>query len=601
MNILQKVYFKQNDICNLDDMYIRTSGKVLLEEDGGRTIYCLQKQAKIATNTYFNYFTSSKWLKYTKITNFFLELDAKGKFILKIIYSFLEDNDVKCDVVKVCNINNSKREKVVIKHDFKLDPFEGMYYFELEALENNSVFYDAMYLTDIDSLNEVHIGIVMCTYKREKFIKRNLGIIEGLSNDILSRLDMYIVDNAHTLSQELIINNNIHLIQNKNTGGAGGFTRGIIEVLEKRPDITHVLLMDDDILLNTIALERTICYLTFLKKEHSDLFIGGATLSLSKKNVQLEAGATWNSGVLYNLKAGFDLEKDKSLLLNNMEESFSYNSWVYLCIPVIKISLDNLPLPVFVRGDDMEYGMRLIDNLLLTNGIGVWHVPVHNKYSGFMTYYVLRNILLLNALYDKTFGKKEAIKLLVKSVIRETMYFRYDNVTLLFKAYEDFLGGINFFLNTDGEKLHKEIMEACNKLLSYKDLEKNGYPFIYGKYTQGLLHAKENKIKKVIRLGTLNGYLIPSFIFNKGKFNIVEFTAARPIDFYGYKYVLQVDLTTQKGCVTKKSINMLLKITCQLLKMCSCILLKYNNATSDYKSNIHKLQNVQFWKQYLGR
>ena len=80
-------------------------------------------------------------------------------------------------------------------------------------------------------------------------------------------------------------------------------------------------------------------------------------------------------------------------------------------MPRKELSLDNLPMPLFVRGDDMEYGKRLTKKLLTLNGIGVWHVPVHNKYSSFMNYYVTRNTLILNSLYDENFGKFAFIKI----------------------------------------------------------------------------------------------------------------------------------------------------------------------------------------------
>lgn len=60
--------------------------------------------------------------------------------------------------------------------------------------------------------------------------------------------------------------------------------------------------MDDDILINTSAIEKTISFLSFLKSDSEDLFIGGATLNLAQKSKQLESAAVWNGNVLYNLK-----------------------------------------------------------------------------------------------------------------------------------------------------------------------------------------------------------------------------------------------------------------------------------------------------------
>ena len=600
MNILQKIYFPQDEVCNIETMFFRTTkdNTVYINKNDKKYYFC-NKESKISTNTYFNSFSSTKWKKYTCIDEFILNIETQGKFKFKLIYSYLIDGVVQHDVVKEEMIESVDKKEFNIRYNFGLDAFEGIYFFEIECLSEEGIFYGGTYYTEKIADNQIFLGIIMCTFKREEFIKRNISI---LKNCHIDNIELFIVDNAGTLSSEFIQDNNIHLIYNKNAGGAGGFTRGIIEVKQSYNYCTHIILMDDDILLNCIAIEKTISYLQYTKQEHSDLFVGGATLRLDQKNLQLESGAIWNNNILFNLKAGLDLNKEKDLLYNNLEESYSYNSWVFLCIPLQVVTMDNLPLPVFVRGDDMEYGKRLIGKLLTMNGIGVWHVPVHNKYSAFMTYYVLRNVLILNALYDKNFKAFSAIKLLVHRLARELIYYRYDNVNLIFRAYEDFLCGIKFLKCSDGENLHKEISKNVDKLHSYKELEQQGYPFSYCKYHYGLKVKSEKKYMRFFRLATLNGYLLPNFIFKKGVmniYNIVEFTNTKPMDFFRYKTVLQVDLTTQKGTITKINRMKLVKSLVKLLKMSIKILFSYNCVVREYKNNINEITNIKFWEKYL--
>ena len=182
--------------------------------------------------------------------------------------------------------------------------------------------------------------------------------------------------------------------------------------------------MDDDALLDINSLERTYAFLSYTKKQHSDLYIGGATLRLDKQNIQLESGAVWNNNLLFNIKQNLDLTSVADILFNDLEESRSYNAWVFSCIPLESLSPSNLPLPLFVRGDDMEFGIRNSKKILTMNGICAWHAPLHNKYSSFMTYYTLRNQLVLNALYDKNFSSSSAIKLLAQNLTRELLYYR---------------------------------------------------------------------------------------------------------------------------------------------------------------------------------
>ncbi len=147
------------------------------------------------------------------------------------------------------------------------------------------------------------MGAVICTFKRENFIYKNLdlfkyNILKNQNSQLKEQLDLFVIDNAGTLDHKYFDHNQLHLIQNKNVGGAGGFTRGIIEVLESTLPYTHVLLMDDDALLDINSLERTYAFLSYTKKQHSDLYIGGATLRLDKQNIQLESGAVWNNNLL---------------------------------------------------------------------------------------------------------------------------------------------------------------------------------------------------------------------------------------------------------------------------------------------------------------
>lgn len=598
MNLLQPFYYPENGICTIEELYFNSDGAYLEQEDGS-CFFCMNKNDKVSTNTYFNYFASSKWLKYTIIDKFTVKLVLKGTFRIKLINSYLVDGKVQHDVVQVRNIYVKEKREILFQHVFGLDAFESMYYIEIEALSNGCQFWDGGYYTTEDIVNDVHLGMVMCTYKREKFIERNLSMLQNMPSSIAKNIDFFIIDNAHTLNKELN-NKNVHLIYNKNVGGAGGFTRGLIEILLKYEKITHVVFMDDDILLNVTTIRQTIFYLQYVRKEHVDIFIGGATLRLDKKNLQLESGAVWHNNFLYNLKSGLNLKKEKDLLVNNLEESKSYNSWVYLCMPRKELSLENLPMPLFVRGDDMEYGKRLTKKLLTLNGIGVWHVPVHNKYSSFMNYYVTRNTLILNSLYDENFGKFAFIKMFLGRIGRELMYYRYDNVLLIMRAYIDYLKGIKFFLEKDGEELHQDIMKISHPLIDYASMERNNYPFLYS-YLQNPQEYKEKKIFKLLRLATLNGYLLPNFLFKKNRlsYNIVEFTAARPIDFYRSKCVLQIDLTTQKGQMTTIKRKNLIVFGVKAIKIIAKILIKCNKVKDDYRKNSEKIRKYAFWKNYL--
>ena len=113
-----------------------------------------------------------------------------------------------------------------------------MAYFSVEALEDACVFYGGHYSTDLNKkcFSPVKIGIGICTFKRESFIEHNLDILNKyiLNNslsELYGHLEIFISDNGKTLDINKLTGDHIHIVQNKNTGGSGGFTRDLIEIL----------------------------------------------------------------------------------------------------------------------------------------------------------------------------------------------------------------------------------------------------------------------------------------------------------------------------------------------------------------------------------
>lgn len=605
---LQDFIMPQTDICGQKEMFFRTSGDKDISYNYDLQIYNFMKGDVLKGNTYFNGFSAAKWKKYTSVHQVFVLLDIKGRFEVSLIKTFLSDSKVVENLVKQFNIALEKKEVFSFSYDFSLDQFDGIYYVQLTALEDGCQFYGGGFYTDQKPEEDVRLGGVICTYKREEFIYSNLNVFKRrfFSREDLpihNHFDLFVVDNAHTLDEALFNSPHLHLFFNKNAGGAGGFTRGIIEILRSTTPYTHIILMDDDALLNVYSFELTFSFLSFLKKEYTDLYIGGSTLRLDRPNIQLESGAVWNNNLLFNVKGGLNLTSVKDILFNDLGESRSYNAWVFNCIPVSGISLQNLPLPLFVRGDDMEYGMRNSKKIVALNGICAWHAPLHNKYSAFMIYYELRNQLIINALYDDHFSAKSAVKLLRKKLIDELLKYRYENIELVFKAYCDFLAGVPFLLKTDVEALHQEIMKYVPPMLNFDQLSRTSTPFIYDKLKMSMQQKDGKAWKRLIRRLVFNGYLVPRFFYKKSpwdNYGVVELASARPIQFFRKAQILQVDLVAERGCVTHISKIKCLSTLKRFIKLALYIRCgAYARAQESFKTRSKELSKIDFWKKYL--
>ena len=383
----------------------------------------------------------------------------------------------------------------------------------------------------------------------------------------------------------------VHVVPNKNTGGVGGFTRGLIEIMNyQKYQATHALMMDDDIVIETESLYRTYSLLRCVKEEYKDAFIGGAMLRLDKQRIQVESGAVWNAGDLISLKSGLDLGQVDACLYNEIEEHVEYNAWWYCCTPMSVVNEKNLPLPIFIRGDDLEYGLRNMKHLILMNGICVWHEPFENKYSSFLNYYILRNLLYDNALHYPDYSKWDFLKRLYKTTARELVYYRYKNIDLLFRGVEDFYKGVPFLEKTDAEQLHREIMAAGYKAVPVEQLNMQ---FSYPSY-QKSLRQQEGRVKRLFRFATLNGLLLPT---NRNV--IVSMSSCRPINFFRAKRAMQYDVASKKAFIVERDWKQTIIMLKQLFKLTLKTVTVYDYRMRDFKKNVERITNIKFWERYL--
>lgn len=84
---------------------------------------------------------------------------------------------------------------------------------------------------------------------------------------------VHVIDNDRELDPSELDSEDLKVYMNNNVGGAGGFTRGMIEALELPKKPTHVLLMDDDVMVMPESLFRTYYLLRLLKDEYKKCFL----------------------------------------------------------------------------------------------------------------------------------------------------------------------------------------------------------------------------------------------------------------------------------------------------------------------------------------
>lgn len=595
--ILQNLILPSPETCTEEKMYFRRNGAV--DYTWAQKVIQIHPGGSVFFDTYFNSLSIGKWGKYTRINEVYLTLRFTGKMRITLLRKERVGKEVLSHYINEVIVESSG-EEVSLKFDET--NYTGIFSFDILAINETQIF-DGYFWTDVEAeeINEVKLALDICTFKRERFVKKNMQLIENkifeleAYKDFRNSLEVFIIDNAGTLKEKDFNKDYIHIYKNKNVGGSGGFTRGLMEIknLQDKNGYTHALLMDDDIVLEPESLFRTWSMLRILKDEFRGAFIGGAMLRLDRPYIQVESGAYWNQGDLISRKCGLDFREIEPCLYNEVEEKIDYCAWWYSTIPLDVVREDNLPLPIFIRGDDVEYGLRNAEKVIMMNGICVWHEPFENKYSSTMFYYILRNRLIDNAIHDCALSKKEFIQIMKQQVIEELYLYRYKNARLLLQGVQDFYKGIDWFKKQDGQALHKKVMDSGYKMQFVEDVDA---VFDYGSYEQSFIIPEDLSLThRIIRKLTINGILLKP----KKENVVIPVIGGRQICVYRAKSVMNYDKTSQKGFATKRDREEAFECLKMLRKTIKETKMHYERMNAEYKDRGRELMEWEFWKGYL--
>ncbi len=452
--VLSRIILPPQDDEERSPLYYRSNGEVRLKQ--GKLE--ISHGSIVRFNTYFNGFFYPKYLDYSYVSEISMCIWITGEVRVKAI-CWTKDQREFVLYEKRGSGFNEKIHLPVLR--LKTLPYGGALFLEMEAISQTAFFHTGWYETDNSSVHPVHVAAVICTYRREHYVMQNLerikhSIWENESCPIRNNFDLFIVDNGKSLI--LDETPHVHLFPNRNYGGSGGFTRGLIEAYRRKESYTHVLFMDDDISFETEVLVKTVQLLRFAKELDRPLWIGGQMLIEDQPTIQFEAGSFYRHGRLEPVNRGLDVSKLNNLLLNEKDHHVQYNAWWYCCMPVDSVEKGGLPLPLFIKTDDVEYGLRQAPHVVLMNGIGIWHMAFSQKYSPHLEYYIKRNELIVSAIHCQSNSLCLGLWKLIRAAGKAILIGDTRTVDFLLDAYRDFLKGPDFFLQSDEEELNHQLI-----------------------------------------------------------------------------------------------------------------------------------------------
>lgn len=250
-----------------------------------------------------------------------------------------------------------------------------------------------------------------------------------------------------------------------NLGGSGGYSRIMYEALGtgaagevKSP---YILYMDDDIAIEPDSVLRALAAARYAK---SPMLIGGQMLNLQERSHLHCMGEVvgrhdfmWTAAPHVHYDHDFaahplsDRGKfgDKPDAPNSRDLhrriDVDYNGWWMCMIPRIVAEKIGQPLPLFIKWDDAEYGLRAGQHGFPTAtwpGIAIWHMAWSDKDDAidWQAYFHLRNRLIVAALQHD--GAVDGIvNSMLKATIKHLLCLEYSTVAIQIEAIKDFLAG----------------------------------------------------------------------------------------------------------------------------------------------------------------
>jgi galactofuranosylgalactofuranosylrhamnosyl-N-acetylglucosaminyl-diphospho-decaprenol beta-1,5/1,6-galactofuranosyltransferase len=596
-HILQNIEFPSIATCSTEELFFRRNEKAYYDYESKVVVF--EKNGRLIFDTYFNSFSCLKWSRHTVVSQVSLLLHLQGSF--KISLYQLQGSHDNRSLIFQKTISSKIPQQYLIGEGYQIPDNNSLLYLDIESLSPNGKLFSGSFLTSIAPKQQPKFAAVICTYKREAYVKRNLEILRDyISANSASDFHVYIIDNGQSLEE--IVDENIHLIPNKNFGGSGGFARGMLEVTtNSRYDYSHVILLDDDILISPIALHRLARFVSFMPGNEN--CISGSMFRLDQPYIQNESGAQWTSGSGFSpLKQSLDMRHVGNVLFNESEEYQDYGGWWFFCVPVCLIKEYGMPYPFFVRLDDVEFSKRIGRPIISLNGVGVWHEPFENKFNPAVYYYDIRNGLILNSVYYADYGVISAIKWFLRPALKELFCYRYETAEKIIRAAHDFLKGPRYITTIDPPENHRSVSAT-----SEKPNRKDGQYFSHSKFESSVKQA-ESTLHLWFRRLTLNGHLLPGLnvkldkpiVVTSKKFKVVPFWGGRTLNVFRAQRILYYNPQTGDGFIVAANRQRFFQLTGSIIGTCLLFFKSYSSVKKEYRLSFSDFTTVEFWKKYLG-
>lgn len=562
--------------------------------------------------TYVNGFSACKWRKYTEIAviNLHIEAYGSGRVVARGV-PIAENEPVLITQVPFAAKDDSA---ALLDIEIDADKYDFVGFSVISDGASSVRLMKAFYSCRVaeSDINKVNLALSTTTFKNERYILPNIELVKngigGEDGPIRDHFHMFVVDNGSTLDADGLTCEMVTVLPNPNTGGSGGFARGMMAVTEKPGEFTHIILMDDDVSIMPESLIRTFNLLSLAKGKYKDAFINGAMLSLEDPTRQYEdVSKVFNTAVYRRLKEDLDISKLSDLLVNertDVEVPNAYGAWWYSCIPVDAIEKNGLPMPFFIRCDDVEFGMRNQPVYMTMNCICVWHSSFEGRFRASVdVYQYVRNFAAMIAL-DDCASENYFILRLERDIRQRLRYLDYISAEFILDGFDDYLKGPEFLENLDGAALMKANGARNEKLVPIAELDQALLK--EAGVTSAVLSNKNlefhpRRLMKYVRQIPYDKHYLPQVLLRKKPgYAVINNTALLDGSAAGVKTLVVLDPMRKNGIVRHLDKERFRAIRAREHELLSRYRKEGSNVRRAWKEAKPYLTSREFWNHYLG-
>ncbi len=426
-------------------------------------------ERRLTFGTYFNAFPAGYWRRWTSFPSVRLQVTVRGQGTLSVYRSTAKGHVQRADSLTFDN-DVAKTHTM----DLELKPFidGGWYWFDVEAGEREAVVLEGHWGFETDRVRSGTVSIGITTFNRPDFCVDQL-IALGSEPDVLEILDeIYVVDQGtqkvkdeeRYASAAAALGPKLRVIEQGNLGGSGGFSRAMDETVAKG-DADYVLLLDDDVVCEPEGILRAVAFGDLAKQP---TLVGGQMFSLYDRSVMHAYGETvdrwrWFWGAAPNTKHGHNFA-NKSLRSTkwlHRRIDVDYNGWWMCLIPTRVVKEIGLSLPMFIKWDDAEFGLRAQEAgypTVTLPGVAVWHVPWHEKDDtiDWQAYFHRRNRIVAGLLHSPYEHGGNLVFESFQTQVRHLLSMQYSPAEMGLMAIEDILEG--------PQRMHRDVLKRLPEL-----------------------------------------------------------------------------------------------------------------------------------------